>query len=30
VPGVRLLSKPFQSEDLYAEVRRCLDEPQQG
>ncbi|WP_157267388.1 response regulator [Azohydromonas aeria] len=26
VPGVRLLRKPFQSADLYAEVRRCLDE----
>jgi DNA-binding response OmpR family regulator len=27
VPGARLLRKPFQSEELYAEVRRCLDEP---
>jgi DNA-binding response OmpR family regulator len=26
VPGVRLLRKPFQSEDLYAEVRRNLDQ----
>lgn len=26
VPGVRLLRKPFQSEELYAEVRRCLDD----
>jgi DNA-binding response OmpR family regulator len=25
VPGVRLLRKPFQSEELYAEVRRNLD-----
>ena len=25
VPGVRLLRKPFQSEELYAEVRRHLD-----
>ena len=25
VPGVRLLRKPFQSEELYADVRRCLD-----
>ena len=25
VPGVTLLRKPFQSEELYAEVRRCLD-----
>jgi len=25
VPGVRLLRKPFQSEELYAEVRRGLD-----
>jgi len=25
VPGVRLLRKPFQSQELYAEVRRCLD-----
>jgi DNA-binding response OmpR family regulator len=29
VPGARLLRKPFQSEELYAEVRRCLDEPQE-
>ncbi|NML16870.1 response regulator [Azohydromonas caseinilytica] len=26
VPGARLLRKPFQSEELYAEVRRGLDE----
>jgi CheY-like chemotaxis protein len=26
VPGVRLLRKPFQSEELYAEVRRNLDQ----
>jgi len=26
VPGVRLLRKPFQSEELYAEVRRILDQ----
>jgi DNA-binding response OmpR family regulator len=26
VPGVRLLRKPFQSEDLYVEVRRNLDQ----
>jgi len=25
VPGVCLLRKPFQSEELYTEVRRCLD-----
>jgi two-component system response regulator RegX3 len=25
VPGVRLLRKPFQTEELYAEVRRNLD-----
>jgi CheY-like chemotaxis protein len=25
VPGVRVLRKPFQSDELYAEVRRCLD-----
>jgi DNA-binding LytR/AlgR family response regulator len=30
VPGARLLRKPFQSEELYAEVRRCLDEPPQA
>jgi DNA-binding response OmpR family regulator len=28
VPGVRLLRKPFQSEELYAEVRHCLDAKQ--
>jgi DNA-binding response OmpR family regulator/two-component sensor histidine kinase len=27
VPHARLLRKPFQSEELYAEVRRCLDGP---
>ena len=26
VPGVRLLRKPFQSEELYSEVRRSLDQ----
>jgi DNA-binding response OmpR family regulator len=30
VPGARLLRKPFQSEELYAEVRRCLDESQEA
>ena len=30
VPGARLLRKPFQTEELYAEVRRCLDEPQEA
>jgi DNA-binding response OmpR family regulator/two-component sensor histidine kinase len=25
VPGVGLLRKPFQSEELYVEVRRCID-----
>ena len=26
VPGVRLLRKPFQSDELYNEVRRSLDQ----
>ena len=26
VPGVRLLRKPFQSDELYSEVRRSLDQ----
>ncbi len=30
VPGARLLRKPFQAEELYAEVRRCLDDLQEG
>ncbi|WP_051243646.1 response regulator [Azohydromonas australica] len=30
VPGARLLRKPFQTEELYAEVRRCLDERQEA
>jgi DNA-binding response OmpR family regulator len=30
IPGVRLLRKPFQSEELYAEVRRSLDQPRRA
>ena len=30
VPGVRLLRKPFQSEELYSEVRRSLDQAQRS
>ncbi|WP_298231426.1 response regulator [uncultured Azohydromonas sp.] len=30
VPGARLLRKPFHTEELYAEVRRCLDERQEA
>ncbi|HET9207797.1 MAG TPA: response regulator, partial [Burkholderiaceae bacterium] len=30
VPGVRLLRKPFQSEELYSEVRRSLDQMRRG